>query len=63
MIHTARQQFDRILDSLHAQSAAQATAYQVEQNLFAQLLALGRLLLGVDPLLWTPRGFHAATRD
>ena len=47
MIHTARQQFDRILDSLHAQSAAQATAYQVEQNLFAQLLALGRLLLKI----------------
>jgi hypothetical protein len=47
MIRTARQEFDQILDSLHAQATAESTAYQVERDLFARLLALGRLLLEI----------------
>ena len=47
MIHAARQEFDQLLDSLSAQAKSEATAYQVERNLFAQLLALGRRLLEV----------------
>jgi len=47
MIQTARQEFDQILDSLRAQAEAESTAYQVERDLFARLLALGRLLLEV----------------
>ena len=47
MIRTARQKFDRILDALQTQAEAGATAYQAERSLFAQLLALGRLLMNV----------------
>lgn len=45
MIRSARHEFDLLLDSLHQHVHAGATAFQVERDLFKQLLALGRRLL------------------
>jgi len=63
MIRIARQEFDQILDALHAQAAAGATAYQVERDLFAQLLALGRLLLKVFFALCAERSAKQTIRS
>lgn len=45
MIHNAREEFDHLLAYLRGQAQEGATAYQVERDLFKQLLALGRMLL------------------
>ena len=45
MIRSARQGFDHLLDSLHQHVHTGSTAFQVERDLFKQLLALGRSLL------------------
>ncbi|HSR54542.1 MAG TPA: ISKra4 family transposase [Acidobacteriota bacterium] len=47
MIRSARQEFDQLLDSLHQQVHTGATAFEVERDLFKQLLALGRSLLAL----------------
>lgn len=63
MICTARQEFDQVLDALQAQAEAGATAYQVERDLFAQLLALGQLLLKVFFALCAERSGRKKVRS
>lgn len=63
MIHTARQEFDHLLDYLRRQADAQATAYQVERGLFKHLLALGRTLLGLFFALCAERSAHRIVCD
>jgi hypothetical protein len=47
MIHNARQDFERLLQTLHQHAHQASTAYQVERDLFKQLMALGRALLAI----------------
>ena len=47
MIRSARQEFDQLLDAVHEHVHRQATAFELERDLFKRLLALGRSLLAL----------------